>query len=383
VKHTHIPTLLLLSAFLLGQCQQDHSEIVPNIDVSDIVKHRQPTETDFEFIVSIQHPCKLDISVDYSTKDGSAVAGTDYVFTSGTATIPAGSISATVKVKVKGDSLRRDSQFFFLHLDNAKNCTIALEELMATIDNSDGLYFPVDNSGYSTPDSYPNYTLVWRDEFNGKAIDPRNWKFDEGDNGWGYHELVYYSNRSKNAFVSSGNLIIEARKENVHNSGFTSARLTTKDLKSFRFGRIDIRAKIPSGQGIMSSLWMLGNNVGTVGWPACGEIDLMQLPHTENAVYNTVHWSEAGLSKQFGLNRRLENPNDRFHVFSAVWKPDRIEMFVDDVPSFYMNINDTHPFNKDFFFIFNLAVGGDWPGSPDATTQFPKRLVVDYVRVFQ
>lgn len=247
----------------------------------------------------------------------------------------------------------------------------------------------VDDTGYSTPLSYPNYSLVWSDEFNGQAIKSTNWTFEIGNSGWGNNELENYTERIENAFVSHGNLIIEARAEVFGGSNYTSARMITRAKKSFKYGRIDIRAKLPTGQGIWPALWMLGSNIGTVGWPACGEIDIMELiGKSPNKVYGTLHWGASVASHQSsGNNYTLSSGifNDQFHVFSMVWDANQIQLFVDDNPAYFTkNINDNAlPFNNDFFFIFNVAVGGDWPGSPDGTTQFPQRMIVDYVRVFQ
>jgi hypothetical protein len=378
MKVASIVFFWVLLLLLFHRCQNDIA-VPPVVTIDDSSEYRQTMETDFEFKVSISRPSRSDVSVEYTTKDGTAIGGVDFIVSSGTATIPAGSLSTTIKVNVRADSLRRDSQIFYLSLSNPKNCTIAGSEAVGRIYNSDGLYLPFPNTGDSTPGSYPGYTLVWNDEFNGQSVDANNWAFELGNGGWGTHELQNYTNQTKNAFVSSGNLIIEARKD------FTSARITTKGKKNFKYGRIDIRAKLPCSQGIMSSIWMLGSNVDAVGQPTCGEIDFVQVAHAENVMYNVLHWSDAQhTAQQFGRNQSLGVVDDKFHVFSIVWDADQIVMFLDDVQSFYMStVNEALPFNNDFFFIFNVAVGGDWPGPPDNTTQFPQRMVVDYVRVFQ
>lgn len=381
-------SLLLFSAALLFGCSKsnDTPPALPAVISYGASGYRATVDKDFEFKISIAKASASDISVDYTTRDGTAKSGTDYVAASGTASIVAGTLSTTVKVKVKADSLRREFQIFYLDLSNPRNCTISGVAAEGTIVNSDGLYFPVDNTGYTTPESYLNYTLVWSDEFDGKSIDETNWTFETGGNGWGNHELEFYTNRTQNAFVSKGNLIIEARPENYSGSNYTSARMITKGKKSFTYGRIDIRAKLPKGQGIWPALWMLGSNIGSVGWPTCGEIDLMELVGRDpNIVYGTLHWGPTHTSS--GTNYTLSSGvfNDQFHVFSMVWDANQIQLFVDDKPAYFTKdiSGGNLPFNNDFFFIFNVAVGGDWPGSPDGTTQFPQRMVVDYIRVFQ
>jgi beta-glucanase (GH16 family) len=164
--------------------------------------------------------------------------------------------------------------------------------------------------------------------------------------------------------------------------------MTTQDKKFFKFGRIDIRAKLPVGKGIWPALWMLGTNINSVGWPACGEIDIMELIGTyPERVTGTMHWS--GTSQSKGLNYSLSTGDfsQQFHAFSIIWTQDNIQWFVDD--QLYLSASSAdvgvaaYPFNADEFFIFNVAVGGNWPGSPDNSTLFPQRMFVDYVRVFQ
>jgi len=386
MKYGAILFQLVLLLCLFQGCREEN-DFVPAATIHSISDYRQKVDADFEFVISIPHASTSDALIDYATSDGTAIAGVDYTSVSGTATIPAGSVSTNIKVKVKGDSLRMNSQNFYLHLSNPKNCTIVIERVAAVIIN-DGLYFPVDNTGYTTPDSYPDYTLAWSDEFNAKSIDENSWTFEQGNNGWGTHELGYYTNRTQNAFMSLGNLIIEARKEEYFGAEFTSARITTKGKKSFKYGRIDIRAKISTPNGAMSSLRMMGSNIDTIGWPNCGEIDIMQLPHIEYYAYNTLHWSDSltAAPRQFGVNNWFGGigGDSKFYVFTAVWNADHIEMYIDDNLTFEMNTHGRSlPFNNDFFFIFNVSVGGDWPGTPPPTAQFPQRMVVDYVRVFQ
>lgn len=236
----------------------------------------------------------------------------------------------------------------------------------------------------------PGYRLIWSDEFNGATIDPSNWGFDIGGSGWGNNELQYYTNRPENAFLSNGNLVIEARKESYEGRNYTSARLLTKGKRDFLFGRIDIRAKLPKGQGIWPALWSLGKNIDQVGWPACGEMDILELlGHEPNKMYSTVHWAPpGGGATNLPANYVLPSGDftQDFHLFSMVWERDIIKFYVDDILITTVtraNITGNYPFNDPFFLIFNVAVGGFWPGNPDATTTFPQRMYVDYVRVFQ
>ena len=251
---------------------------------------------------------------------------------------------------------------------------------------------PIDGEdGYITPLSYDGYTMIWQDEFNGNGLNTNDWNYEigRGSNGWGNNELQYY--REDNTSVSDGFLIIEAKQENFSGAQYTSSRLTTEDKFEFQYGRVDIRAKLPKGQGIWPALWMLGANFRTVGWPNCGEIDIMELvgggDGRDDTVHGTIHWDNNGSYANFGRGTTLSEGifNDKFHVFTIIWTETSIRWFVDDRQ---YNIVDITPgalseFRDEFFFIFNVAVGGNWPGSPNAQTVFPQQMVVDYVRVFQ
>jgi beta-glucanase (GH16 family) len=160
--------------------------------------------------------------------------------------------------------------------------------------------------------------------------------------------------------------------------------------KAFQYGSIDIRAKLPEGQGIWPALWMLGSNFPTIGWPSCGEIDIMEMiggQGRENTVHGTVHWDNNGQYASFGDSYSLSQGtlNDEFHVFSIVWNSQSIRWYINDIQYNQVDITPAalSEFHQQFFFIFNIAVGGNWPGSPDGTTSFPQQMYVDYVRVFQ
>ena len=256
---------------------------------------------------------------------------------------------------------------------------------------------PVGNSGnppaggYETPLTYPGYTLVWSDEFDGTSLsDDWTYEIGTGSNGWGNQELQYY--REENASVSGGNLIIEAREESFGGSNYTSARIISMDKQEFKYGRIDIRAAMPYGQGLWPALWMLGTNFNSVGWPECGEIDIMEMVGGvvtgggDNVVHGTVHWDNDGTKADFGGKRVMTEPlANNYHVYTLQWDSTQIEWYIDDTRYHTIDITSAalSEFQEEFFFIFNVAVGGFWPGSPNAATKFPQRMWVDYVRVFQ
>jgi beta-glucanase (GH16 family) len=367
--------------------------VVPVVKIADASALRTTSATSMHFIVTLDRTTSVATSVDYTLVDGSATSGKDYVAASGTITIPANQLTAEFAVQVKGDPTdsRQDNLEFVVQLSNAKGCTIGTSSGKGTIVTEDGTNFTTSNTGYTTPLTYTGKSLVWQDEFSGTSLDPNVWNYEVGNNnGWGNNELEYYTNSSRNTLVSNGNLIIEARKESVGGFNYSSARLTTANKKTFTYGRVDIRAKLPKGKGIWPALWMLGTNISTVSWPACGEIDIMELLGQEiTRSYGTLHYGASSATHgSKGTSYVLSSSNfyDQFHVFSMEWKQDEIKLFVDD--NLFLTVTKTdvgtpYPFNAPFFFIFNVAVGGNWPGNPDATTTFPQRMIVDYIRVFQ
>lgn len=246
------------------------------------------------------------------------------------------------------------------------------------------------DEGYRTPESYPGMNLVWRDEFNASQLS-NDWVFDigHGTDGWGNNELQYY--RRENVSLDGQYLSITAKKETYNGAPYTSSRIKTEGKKSFKYGRIDIRAKTPKGQGIWPALWMLGANFQTAGWPYCGEIDMMELvgggPGKDNTVHGTLHYDNQGEYGTFSKAYSLPSGNfaDKFHVFSVLWDENSIVWLVDDKEFHRQDITDPSmsEFHQEYFLIFNVAVGGRWPGNPDSGTAFPQRMLVDYVRVFQ
>ncbi len=245
-------------------------------------------------------------------------------------------------------------------------------------------------TGFTSPLTYPGLSLVWDDEFNGTSLSS-DWAFDigTGSSGWGNNELQYYTNQ--NHSVNNGYLEITAKEETINAQQYTSTRLKTQGIKSWKYGRIDIRAALPYGQGIWPAFWMLGDNISSVSWPTCGEIDIMEMiggsGDRDRTVHGTIHWNENGLHAQFGNSKTLPSGKfaDEFHVFSIVWNQNSITWLLDNVPYNTVDITPANmsAFKEKFFLIFNMAVGGNWPGNPDGTTIFPQKMYVDYVRVFQ
>ncbi len=388
--------LSLLLIFALNSCgkKSGGEPAVPKnslLSITDVTLPRNPAQTiDFQFTVNVDNPSDKEIKVNYTTVNGTA-NGNDYTQKSGTVTIPANQRYGSINIPVSGDSLREGDKTFFVQLSNPVNASIkGTGKGTGTIICIDGTYLPVDNAGYSTPTSFPGMKLIWNEEFDGKTLDNASWNYETGGGGWGNNELEFYTNSPKNSFITKGYLVIEARKEVVGSNNFTSARLQTKGKQEFTYGRMDIRAKLPKGQGIWPAIWMLGSNISTTPWPACGEIDIMELlGHQPAKTYGTMHWGNVGsASIHIGGDYTLSNENfsDKFHVFSIIRDENKIEWYVDDIKFFTGNISQVtgnNPFDKPFFFILNVAVGGAWPGNPDNNTVFPQRMIVDYIRVFE
>lgn len=389
---TLFSSILLLSCTKKDNGSQNPSAPLPSVKVGNITVNRQNTNSTCRFYVDISAAFSKPVTVNYSTVSGTAVADSDFIPLSGVLTFQPGVTELYVDVIIIGDSLRRDPQTFYLQLSDPKNCTLGNASATASITN-DGTYLPTDTSGFETPLTYPGYHLVWDDEFNGSQLNPNDWNYETGTggNGWGNNELEYYTSRPQNIFLSDGNLVIEARKESYNGSQYTSARITTQGKEQFTYGRIDIRAKLPVQTGMWPALWMLGSNISTVGWPQCGETDIMELiGKNSHQVVGSFHWkNSSGTESTFNNTYTLPSGDfsQQFHVYSLIWSKDSLQILVDDIP--FVNAsradltNGTYPFDSPFFFIFNVAVGGNWPGPPDNTTQFPQRMFVDYVRVFQ
>jgi beta-glucanase (GH16 family) len=248
-----------------------------------------------------------------------------------------------------------------------------------------------------------SYKLSWNDDFNGadgSSPDASKWTYDTGvgGNGWGNNELETYTNRTKNAQIQGGNLVITAVKETYADPSdgvtrnYTSARLKTQGLFSQAYGRFEARIKIPAGQGMWPAFWTLGNDISSVGWPKCGEVDIMEnIGKEPGTVHGSLHGpSTVGQTSDatapFSLPAGQKFADD-FHLYAAEWEPGTIRFYVDS--TLYATFNSsqwpaggTWVFDHPFFIILNVAVGGSWPGSPDNSTVFPQQMLVDYVRVY-
>ena len=382
-----LPVAILCTAFAAcegGGSNNTPAEILSKLSVDEVTLFEGSSgTTPFEFTISMDKAFSQPVSVTYSTADGTAKAGEDYTAISNqTVTFQPGETSKKVTVTVTGDTKKEGAETFTLNLSSVVNGVIAKATGTGTIRDDD-------EGGAFT-------NLVWSDEFDGPALNQSFWTFELGDGcaknlcGWGNNELQTYTSRPENISFEGGNMIITARKEALDGRQYTSVRIKTEGKKTFKYGRIEFRAKLPIGKGIWPAFWLLPQSNVFGGWPRSGEIDLMEyLGHEPNKVHGTVHYGPGPGSIQKTATYTLPsgNFNEGFHTFSVEWDVDVIRWYVDG--TLFSTVNksgfggNNYPFNEEFFLIINMAVGGNWPGAPDANTVFPQQLVVDYVRVYQ
>lgn len=271
--------------------------------------------------------------------------------------------------------------------DSSKNEIKVIEE--ETFEIIEGL-------NVNDPDYWDNAELVWSDEFDGTDLSLTNWKFETGQHGWGNNEWQNYV-ANDNVEVSDGTLKIIAKKVGTGQKvgDYTSTRLNSTE--SFTFGQMEIRAKIPDdkGKGIWPALWMLGNNITTVGWPQCGEIDMMEyVSFDPNKVHFTIHSTANnhvnGTQATSGA-LDLETIEEEFHTYGLLWTEQYLKFYIDEVDNIKFTFrrpagaNDNNwPFSKPFYFLMNIAVGGNWGGLEGVNDDiFPAVMEIDYVRVYQ
>ena len=231
-----------------------------------------------------------------------------------------------------------------------------------------------------------NYELVWSDEFNGNSLDTNTWNYEIGTGswGWGNNEQQYYTDR--NIKVSNGTMKITAKREDYGGMKYTSSRITTKNKKNFKYGKIEARIKMPKFKGVWPAFWMLGANQDSVGWPKCGEIDIVEAINDENLVYGTLHWfhDPGNNNADSGSSVAVANRTE-YHVYGVEWTADKLRWYVDGKVYRTMDVsNDSFSeVRKEYFVIFNMAIGGQWPGYDIDETAFPATMEVDWVRAYK
>jgi beta-glucanase (GH16 family) len=360
--------LVILQIIILNACKKE--SVIPDIKLtgSDFTVVEDNPSASVEIPVKLSGICDEAVSLDYITEDSTATAGKDYTAVpAGKLTFQPGETSKTIEVNILTDTALKQDVYFRIILSNPVNAVLTVSSVTVKIINVD----------------YAN--LVWSDEFNTASLNTGSWNYELGAGGWGNNELETYTNSTNNIHIDSGYLHITAL--NPSGSYYTSGRITTQGKKEFTNGKIKIRAKLPQGQGIWPALWMLGANFSSVGWPRCSEIDIMELlGKAPSVVYGTIHWDANGYtSRSNSYTLSGSSFSSGFHTFTLVWTPNNLKWSVDNNQFFHLSRDEVNafPFNLPQFFIFNVAVGGNWPGSPDQTTVFPQHMIVDYIRVYQ
>tara|TARA_X000000950_G_scaffold206499_1_gene248420 strand:+ start:40 stop:888 length:849 start_codon:yes stop_codon:yes gene_type:complete len=241
------------------------------------------------------------------------------------------------------------------------------------------------------------WNIIWQDEFDQDSLDLTKWSHETGGHGWGNNELQYYTDSDSNSYVENGNLVLKAEvvPQGIGSSRglryYSSARLRTYGKGDWKYGRIEVKAKVASGQGIWPAIWMLPTDWLFGGWPSSGEIDIMEhVGYDLGVVHGSVHTEAYNhkINTQRSSAKKITNVDTEFHVYSIIWDKDMISFFIDDVQYFLFE-NDqqgnykTWPFDQRFHLLINIAVGGDWPGNPNNSTNFPRTMLIDYVRVYE
>ncbi|MFK7906184.1 MAG: Calx-beta domain-containing protein, partial [Chitinophagales bacterium] len=305
MKYTNI-VFLLIALLLINSCKDDGGDtpqptVLPVLSISDAVQVEGKANTAILVTVRLTGTNTTNVIVKYATIGGTATENIDYRGESdGTLTFSPSETEKTISITILGDENEEPDETFEVLLLNPSNATISRDKATITIENDDALDttpIEIPTTGYTTPMSYTGRTLVWNDEFEGSSLSS-NWTHEigTGNSGWGNNELQYY--RAENTTIQNGLLVIEAKKESFGGRAYTSSRLVTQGKQSFQYGRIDIRAAMPKGQGLWPALWMLGDSFATTGWPSCGEIDIMEMVggNTVNdaTTHGTIHWDDEG-----------------------------------------------------------------------------------------
>ena len=361
---------LILPIGLLVSCQNnDKSEIPSFLFGGPYITAPEDDPNGFTDIpVYLSLESDDPVSVDYVTVDSTAIAGRDYVpITSGNLTFQPGELAKVIRINLIPDTTVKKDVYLKIELSNPVNGRLSKSSIRIKIINVDFA------------------SLAWSDEFDLSGLNTSVWNYEQGAGGWGNNELQNYTDLTANVHLDTGYLHISAL--NPSGTSYTSGRINTHGKKQFAYGRIDIRAKMPEGKGLWPALWMLGADYISIGWPKCGEIDIMELLGHEPAVaHGAVHWDSNGhTSRTNSFTLGSGKFSSGFHVFSIIWTPNNLIWKVDKQQFFHLTRAEipAFPFDLPQFIICNVAIGGNWPGSPDQTTVFPQHLIVDYIRVYQ
>ncbi len=293
---------------------------------------------------------------------------------------------SSIKWVLNGETMQQDTEFTY-YFPKKGTYSVTLTVFSVT---SSSVSTTKDVTIASDDPAYVPHKLIWSDEFDSTSLNTKYWNYDTGASGWGNNEWENYT--TKNAIVSNGFLSIVAKLvgNGQHVGDYTSSRINTNGKEEFLYGRVEVRAKLPGGKGTWPAFWMLGSDIGTVSWPACGELDIMEnVGYDPTWVRGSIHTpSSYGNTKNFG---RVQIPDcdTTYHIYGMTWAPSKIEYWIDDPSKPYYTYNpavkkpNNWPFNKPCFIILNLAIGGNWGGAKGVNDSiFPQEYKIDYVRVY-
>jgi beta-glucanase (GH16 family) len=361
--------IILFQAGMLMSCKDNGTEKNPQLLFSEeITVSEDDPDGNVSIPVYLSGEPDQEVSFDYIMVDSTAVTGRDYGgVTSGKITFGRGQLTAEIPFKVLSDTTVKQDVYLNLRFSNPVNARLNKSSMKIRI-------FNVDFS-----------KLVWFEGFDASVLNASYWNYETGGGGWGNNELQTYSSSASNVHIDSGYLHISALNPSANT--YTSGRINTHGRKDFTYFRADIRARLPEGKGIWPAVWTLGTNYSQIGWPRCGEIDIMELLGQQPDVsYGAVHFDSGGHTSRTGnFTLTTGKFSTGFHIFSIIWTPNQLRWLVDNHEFFRLNRSEiqSFPFDLPQFFILNVAVGGNWPGSPDQTTVFPQHMFVDYIKVYQ
>ncbi|MEM6343769.1 MAG: family 16 glycosylhydrolase [Bacteroidota bacterium] len=386
MKYYLLSSCLLLS-MLLFACKGNEPDVINGFIIPSTILAENASAAEATLTINLNGTINEPITATYEIREGSAKFDTDLKAGSGDLTFEPDNATTSLPIELIDDDALEIGEEFEIIISYAGQQWVTK---VSITDNDEIEAIKKDADGFYTSATHTSMELVWSDEFDGSSLNESDWTYELGDGcdkglcGWGNNELQNYTNDVSNLKIEDGRMTITARDDN---NQYTSARIITQKKQEFQFGRIDARAKMPKGQGIWPAIWLLGTNIDEVSWPMCGEIDIMEIVgHEPDVTHGTVHFDDSGYKTSTSSYTLVGSDfSDEFHVYSIVWDRNIMTWYIDNIPfkTFRKDNIGTYPFNQPFFFILNVAVGGNWPGNPDGSTSFPQEMVVDYVRIFQ
>jgi hypothetical protein len=385
----------ILIFFIFTGCERDPFDLnhLPEIRLQpvSVVEGDQLPDL-YPYPIRLEKPCAVDLVMYCSSQAISAVAGEDYIdLNDEPVSMPAGQTYLEIPLGILGDTLMEFTEQFEISIQYDYQGVNRSARAVITIENDDYIHPKLNTDGYTTSLQYPGMKLIWHDEFDQGQINSDHWNYDAPNAfpmncGGSDDEIGRYTGDIDHLTVRDGKLFLSASYD-PETGIYRSTRVNTKEKVNIRYGRIDFRAKLAPGNGLASSLLLLGKEAD---WPTGGEIDVLKMAGKDcSSIYCSLVYEE-GSVKTFEKKSSLPDPSSDltgyFHLYTLLWEEDRITWLLDYIPYYSVNretFPDEYIFNHEFFLKINLAVGGNFAGMPDAATEFPASMEIDYVRVYQ